>query len=256
MKNCKQSAILFISSRECEDYIARAIESLFNQTFQDFHILVVDDASSDKTFETAKTTLDRNFGGRFTLVKNAASVGKSANAYRFLNQADAVFVAILDGDDAIIDDTILEEYAGAYRDGFDVVWSNYRANDGRIGHCKPLNPAQHPRKQGWKSSHFFSFRHSLFRNIPEHYFKDDNNNWFDCACDFSIAYPVLDQTRRYKHINKIAYEYTVDRALNHHNKAGATGSINSVRQMENARCVLSKRPMALIHPHEAAQKLF
>lgn len=256
MEIYESRAVLFICSRECENYIERAIESLICQTFQNFNILLVDDGSTDRTFEIAKSTLERNFRDRFTLVRNQTSVGKSANAYRYLNKAGAVFVAILDGDDAIIDDTILEEYAHAYRDGFDVVWSNYRANDGRIGHCKPLDPAEDPRTQGWRSSHFFSFRHSLFRNIPEHYFKDEHDTWFDCACDFSIAYPILDQTRRYKYIDKIAYEYTVDRALSHHNNYGVSRNINSTRQMKNAQCVLAKKPLPLINPLEGAGPLF
>lgn len=242
-----RNAVVFISCHNCEDYISRAIDSLIPQTFQDFDIFLVDDASIDQTYNLAKESLERNFPNRFTLFKNEDNIGKSANAYLYLNQIDAEFVAVLDGDDAIIDSTILEEYAQSYEIGYDVVWSNYRTNDGRVGRCAPLDPARNPRIQGWRSSHFFSFRHSLFKNIPEHYFKDEDNLWFDCACDFSIAYPILDQTRRYKYIDRIAYEYTVDRPSNHHNKNGIAGDINSPRQMHNARCILSKKPMPLIN---------
>ncbi len=247
MEGYKRNAVIFISCHNCQNFISRSIESLIDQTFQDFEILLVDDASFDQTYNLARESLERNFANRFTLIRNDENIGKSANAYFYINEIDAEFVAVLDGDDTIVDNTILAEFAQAYESGYDVVWSNYRTNDGRFGRCTHLDPAKAPRIQGWRSSHFFSFRHSLFKNIPEHYFKNDDRQWFDCACDFSIAYPILDQTRRYRHIDKIAYEYTVDRPSNHHNKNGVSGDINSSRQMRNAHCVLSKKPMPLIN---------
>lgn len=159
-------AVVFISSFECEEYISRAIESLINQTFQGFHIILIDDASLDKTSIIAKDLLEDKFPNRYSLIRNETNIGKSANAFIYLNQIEASFVAVLDGDDAIIDDSILQEYNHAYRMGYDAVWSNYRTNDGRFGHCRPIDPTKNPRAQGWRSSHLFSFRHSLLKKYP------------------------------------------------------------------------------------------
>jgi glycosyltransferase involved in cell wall biosynthesis len=38
-----------------ERYIARCLESLTHQTFQDFEVILIDDGSTDKTVKVAKT---------------------------------------------------------------------------------------------------------------------------------------------------------------------------------------------------------
>lgn len=253
MTHNQYDAVVFIPCFQCEKYISRAIESLTKQTFQNFHIILVDDASSDKTSVISKTLLEENFPNRHTLIINQNNIGKSANAYFYLNKIEALFVVILDGDDTIIDSSIFEDFNCAYKNGYDVVWSNYQTSDGKIGHCKPLNPVKSPRSQMWKSSHLFSFRHSLFKNIPEQYFKSDDGSWLTAACDLSIAYPILDQTRRYKYIRKIAYEYTVDRDLSHHNKHGEPDSLTSDHQLQSADCILLKTALPLVNVLEEAE---
>ena len=39
----------------CEPYIGKAIESVLDQTFQDFELIVVNDGSSDKSGEIASS---------------------------------------------------------------------------------------------------------------------------------------------------------------------------------------------------------
>jgi len=247
------NAIIFIAAHNCEKYIEKSILSLTNQSFQNFTILLIDDASTDATSSIAQEVLEQNFKGRFHLVVNDTNVGKAANAHLYLNEIQADFVVVLDGDDSIIDFSILQEYSDAYKSKYDVVWSNYQTNDGRIGSCKPLNPIGSPRSQGWRTSHLFSFRLRLFKNIPEHYFRDENGYWITSACDFAIAFPLLDQTRRYKYINKVSYEYISNNPSSHHNKNGLTKNLSSDDQQKNARLILSKKSMPLINSLEDAE---
>ena len=75
--------------------LKRAIESVLNQTFQDFELIVVDDGSTDDTKEIVKSfnnqkiiyIYQENFGGA-ALPKNVG-----------IKMAQGKYIAILDSDD-------------------------------------------------------------------------------------------------------------------------------------------------------------
>jgi len=49
MKKTKISVIM--PNYNCEKYISEAIESILNQTFSDFEFIIIDDGSTDKSWE-------------------------------------------------------------------------------------------------------------------------------------------------------------------------------------------------------------
>lgn len=73
-----------------------AIESALNQNFNDYEILIVDDCSSDTTFEevTKYATYDK-----IRIVKNDTNLGLTANWDRCLNLANGKYIAFLHHDD-------------------------------------------------------------------------------------------------------------------------------------------------------------
>ena len=244
--------MIFITAFNCEKYIQECIVSVAEQSFQNISIILVDDCSTDQTYYVALQALECLFPKRFTIKRNDTRIGKAGNAFLHLNGGEYVFCAILDGDDYLLDRNILKSFDEEYKRGYDVVWSNYRILDGRvgdlIGHSAALNPLQSPRTQGWKTSHFFSFRYKLFGLIPKFYFTDSDGNWLKSACDQAIAYPILDQTRRYRFINRVSYFYRTDNPNCHHNKAnpGMIGlQLSSHQQRLNSKIVFSKPPLPL-----------
>jgi hypothetical protein len=251
-ENTMHEGLVFISAFNCEQHVAACLGSLAKQSNQDFSILYIDDASTDNTANTAERLLAYYFPGRYILQKNQVNQGKAANAFLHLGQITSTYVAILDGDDQLIDDVILDIFSKEYANNCDVVYSNYKTTDGRSGHCRPLDPLTSPRTQGWRSSHFFSFRTTLFHNIPETYFKNEKGDWIRSACDITIAIPILDQTRRYKYIPRQAYLYTSDSPHNHHNKNGPSNNLSSPEQQKNAALVMGKAALACIHPLEGS----
>lgn len=74
-------------------YIRQAIESVLAQTFQDFELLVVNDASTDGSRELAQSF------GRIKLIDHSRNKGLSASRNTGIQNAQAPFVVFLDADD-------------------------------------------------------------------------------------------------------------------------------------------------------------
>ncbi|MBN3926157.1 glycosyltransferase family 2 protein [Nostoc sp. NMS4] len=91
--NPKVSVI--IPAYNTEAYIAKAIESALEQTLDDIEVIVVDDGSSDKTLEIAKSFTDR----RLKVMVNKQNLGVSAARNRALRAAKGEWIAVLDSDD-------------------------------------------------------------------------------------------------------------------------------------------------------------
>ncbi|MBW3241258.1 glycosyltransferase [Epibacterium sp. DP7N7-1] len=241
------SCLIFMPARNCEMFAAEAIRSVSRQTMDDVFILYVDDASEDQTGDIAQHYLKELFPGRHAYIRNDTRIGKSHNIWKHLRpRADeAEFIGILDADDQLADMTILDKLAQRYGAGKDVVWTNYFMDNGHRGMNAALDPELSPRKQRWSTSHFFSFRAALLKNIPESYYKDQEGNWFQGACDVALALPILDQTRNYEFIPTPAYRYTSSNHLSLHNSTPKVNAITSKIQLQNSNQVFAKPPLPL-----------
>jgi Glycosyl transferase family 2 len=78
-----------------EPYVGESVQSVLDQTFTDFELLVVDDASTDATVEIATGFGDE----RIRLLRNERNLGQVRSLNRGLPEALGEYVARLDADD-------------------------------------------------------------------------------------------------------------------------------------------------------------
>lgn len=90
--------------------VGRAIESVLAQTFEDFEILVIDDASTDNTASVVEGYQD----SRIRYLVQSENRGVSAARNRGLREARGQFIAFLDSDDEWFPDK-LEKQAAHFR---------------------------------------------------------------------------------------------------------------------------------------------
>lgn len=81
----------------CESTLAEAIDSLLAQTFTDWHLIMCDDGSTDKTVNVASKYATYN--DNITLIFNEKNLGLAATLNHCLNYVQTPFVARMDGDD-------------------------------------------------------------------------------------------------------------------------------------------------------------
>ena len=76
-------------------FLRAAIQSVLNQTFQDFEIIVVDDASEDETPEVIRSFTEP----RIQYVRHETNKGQGVTRNNGLSRASGEYVAFLDDDD-------------------------------------------------------------------------------------------------------------------------------------------------------------
>lgn len=119
-----------------EKYLSQAIESILNQTYQDFELLLVDDASTDNSNEIANSYTD----SRIRIIRNQTNQGLAYGRNVGMREARGEYVAFADADD----------YSAANRIELEVkclencksvlavsCWSNYIDEDGKLMEHEP-----------------------------------------------------------------------------------------------------------------------
>lgn len=95
MDNVKVSVCIPVYNGEA--FIAAAIDSVLQQTYRDFEIVVVDNQSTDNTISIVKKYADP----RIRLIKNDTNIGMIPNWNKAMNEARGTYIKILPADDYI-----------------------------------------------------------------------------------------------------------------------------------------------------------
>lgn len=89
---------IIMAAYNAEKTIEQAIDSVLNQTYPTFELLVIDDCSKDGTVKLVEKIAERD--GRIRLITNEKNSGVCYTRKRGLEEAKGLWIAILDSDDA------------------------------------------------------------------------------------------------------------------------------------------------------------
>lgn len=107
-----------------ERYIEKCLNSVLNQTFQDFELIVVNDGSKDKSQKILETFQEKE-PEKITLIKQE-NKGVSKTRNEAIKTAKGKYVMFIDNDDFIDKDYIETFVKEIEKDDFDVVLGGYR----------------------------------------------------------------------------------------------------------------------------------
>jgi len=96
---------VIIPAYNCAEYIAETIESVLNQTYHDYEIIVVDDGSTDATREVVE-----GYGDRLQYIYQQ-NQGAAAARNHGIRLARGELIAFLDGDDLFLPDKLAVQVA-------------------------------------------------------------------------------------------------------------------------------------------------
>lgn len=81
----------------CADTLEQAVQSIQNQTYPDWELILCDDGSTDDTYPVASTLAQQD--DRIILVRNETNQGLNITLNRCLSLATGDYIARMDGDD-------------------------------------------------------------------------------------------------------------------------------------------------------------
>ncbi|MEP5284912.1 MAG: glycosyltransferase [Alloalcanivorax venustensis] len=84
-----------------EDLVAESIESVIDQSFTDWELVIGDDCSTDNTYEVARGYQER-FPEKIRLFRNQKNLGITGNCNKLLKHCNGKFVAFTAGDDLFL----------------------------------------------------------------------------------------------------------------------------------------------------------
>ena len=133
-KKIARTAIsIVIPMYNAEKYIGECLDSILNQTFQDYEVILVNDCATDCSRQIAEFYLEK-FGGRLKIFDNEKNSGPGATRNNGLLKATGEYVFFMDSDDMILTNAFEDFYKIAKKHNADVVFCphNYdMSSDGK-----------------------------------------------------------------------------------------------------------------------------
>ena len=93
--SAKQKVTVLMAAYNGARYLKDAIDSILNQTFKDFEILIIDDGSTDQSAEIVQSYKDP----RIRFLRNEQNMGIVVTRNRGIKEMRGEYLAILDCDD-------------------------------------------------------------------------------------------------------------------------------------------------------------
>lgn len=78
-----------------ENYVAKAVQSILQQTFREFELLIIDDCGQDRSLEIVSSIKD----SRIRILKNDRNRGIAFSRNRGIEEARGEYIALMDDDD-------------------------------------------------------------------------------------------------------------------------------------------------------------
>lgn len=120
---------VIMSVFNCEKFIQQAIESVLNQSFKNFELIIIDDKSTDNTLQIIERF--KKHDSRIVLIKNKINLGPAKSRNIGILTSKGEYIAILDADDISLKNRFEKQYTflEQNQDIFLVCCNNYIINE-------------------------------------------------------------------------------------------------------------------------------
>jgi glycosyltransferase involved in cell wall biosynthesis len=188
--------VFIIPFRNVRPFIEDCYSTIIAQKYKNWIAIFCDDASTDNT------TLAIPKNNKFIIKSNKERITALPNIHYGIvdsNLNDEDVICILDGDDALLNDSVLDTLNNLYQDDTLLTYGQYAYVNGQLGHCKAYTESEFEnlRNGGYWASHMRTFKYKLYKELilqdPDLLcFKDNSGSFYTITYDVAIMTPLME----------------------------------------------------------------
>lgn len=199
-----------------ERTLSRAIDSVIDQTFRDWHLIVLDDCSTDSSHDIALKFTDP----RISVVRTESNGGPAKARNLGMDRASGKYLAFIDSDDAYHPSFLEAMVTEAEKYDAEMVWCNYsEAQEADVTAPRPVCirfPGNNPRGRNEAVMAVFRYNNvfgsmwcKVYRRefIERHGLRIDEKRVRGEDWEFNIR--VFDHLERWAFVNRCLYTYYI-----------------------------------------------
>jgi glycosyltransferase involved in cell wall biosynthesis len=210
MKEPKISLVMPIYNSE--KFLDESIESILNQTFQDFELVLVNDKSTDNSLRIIKEYMKKD--KRIKLINNKENLGSVKSRNKGLKVAKGKYVAVLDSDDISlskrfkIQHDYLEKNPHIFLVGSSAIYIGEKGKE-----IRRFRKYDNYKILGWRFFKSCGMIHStvMFRNTPDVSYNEE----FKSAHDYNFYLDILAQGKNITNIPLFLIKHRVHQGSAH-----------------------------------------
>lgn len=233
------------------NYIDKCINSVAQQDYENYQLILIDDASTDNSIEVVEKTIDqlpKEVQRKVKFIKRDTNRGAVFNHISaidtFIDNQDIVI--LLDGDDWLVNNnTVFHLYNDFYQQGAEFTYGSCWSlvdNIPLIAQDYPeiikANRSYRKHKFAWNMpyTHLRTFSRKLFMGITNDRFKDESGQWLKAGGDGALFYEMIERANPNKvvAVKEVVCNYNDINPLNDY-------KINSEAQTKNANFILKRK---------------
>lgn len=222
-----------------ERYIGLCIESVLNQTFKNYELILVDDYSDDNTKRIIRAYIQHEETANIILLENDKKMDAGTSRNRGLDIARGEYLLFLDGDDTLEYNALELMYNVCQNNKVDIVIYNFSVfnnNTHEIKECNaPVDKLIKERESFVLSDisdcSFQYFHETAWDKIFRRKFIQENGIKFQCQDNANDQYFVYAALLKAKSIIKIS-DYLLRYRINREDQLSTSGNIS-----RNPKCI-------------------
>jgi len=211
----KNKFIIIVPVYNAELYVDKCLESILTQDYDNYELIVIDDNSTDNTYDIIND-MYKKYNGVFNMYKNNERIGSPlANFIKgieMISRDGEDIIVTVDGDDWLSYNGVLSYLNEVYQDK--EIYMTYGQYDplskSYSNYCKPIPNTRTYRKSGkWLASHLRTVKRKLFDKIDKEDLKQQDGSYYKIGSDAAWMYPIIELSgeKHIKFIEKVLYVY-------------------------------------------------